>query len=192
VAETDGIVLIAGLGNPGPEYDRTRHNAGFWFVDALAQRHGGNFRQENKFAGQVCRVEIGGREVWLLKPQTFMNRSGQSVKLLATFYKLGAENLLVAHDEIDLPPGAVKLKRGGGHGGHNGLRDIFAHLGQNFLRLRIGVGHPGHKDQVVGYVLNRPTAGEQGAIDEAIERALDVMPEAIGGSLEKAMHRLHS
>ena len=192
MAEAAGIILIAGLGNPGPEYRDTRHNAGFRFVDELARRHGGSFRVENKFAGETCRVKIAGREVWLLKPQTFMNRSGQSLRLFTDFYKLGSSNLLVAHDEIDLPAGEVRLKRGGGHGGHNGLRDIFSHLGRDFLRLRIGVGHPGSKERVVGYVLDRATADEQRAIDAAIERAADVIPGMLEGNIEKAMHRLHS
>jgi len=186
------VQLVAGLGNPGPKYTETRHNAGFWFVDALARRHGGTFRQENKFAGESARISLGGQEVWLLKPQTFMNRSGQSVKLLATFYKIPVESILVVHDELDLPPGEVRLKRGGGHGGHNGLRDIMAHLGKEFLRLRLGVGHPGHKDQVVDYVLQRPSRDEEADILRAIDHGLDVMSEVIAGELERAMHKLHS
>lgn len=192
MAEAEGIVLIAGLGNPGPEYLDTRHNAGFWFVDELARRYGGAFRLEHKFAGAVCRVRVAGREVWLLKPQTFMNRSGQSVRQLAAFYNLGVDNLLVAHDEIDLPAGDIRFKRGGGHGGHNGLRDIFSHLGQDFLRLRIGVGHPGSRERVVGHVLDRATVDEKRAIEAAINRATDIIPEVLEGQLEKAMHRLHS
>lgn len=186
------VQLVVGLGNPGPKYTETRHNAGFWFVDALARRHGGTFRQENKFAGEAARITLGGQEVWLLKPQTFMNRSGQSVKLLATFYKIPVESILVVHDELDLPPGEVRLKRGGGHGGHNGLRDIMAHLGQGFLRLRLGIGHPGHKDQVVDYVLQRPSREDEADILRAIDHGLDVMPEVIAGELERAMHQLHS
>ncbi|WP_026289719.1 aminoacyl-tRNA hydrolase [Thioalkalivibrio sulfidiphilus] len=186
------VQLVAGLGNPGPKYTETRHNAGFWFVDALARRHGGTFRQENKFAGESARISLGGQEVWLLKPQTFMNRSGQSVKLLATFYKIPVESILVVHDELDLPPGEVRLKRGGGHGGHNGLRDIMAHLGKEFLRLRLGVGHPGHKDQVVDYVLQRPSRDDEADILRAIDHGLDVMSEVIAGELERAMHKLHS
>ena len=186
------IAVIAGLGNPGSEYRDTRHNAGFRFLDEIARRHGGTFRLENKFAGEACRVNVAGRDVWLLKPLTFMNRSGHSVKLFMSFYKLDTGNLLVAHDEIDLPAGDIRLKRGGGHGGHNGLRDIFAHMGQDFLRLRIGVGHPGSKERVVGHVLERPTADEDRAIDTAIAHAADSIPEVLEGKLEKAMHRLHS
>lgn len=186
------VQLVVGLGNPGPKYTETRHNAGFWFVDALARQHGGSFRQENKFAGETARITLDGREVWLLKPQTFMNRSGQSVKLLASFYKVPVEAILVVHDEIDLPPGDVRLKRGGGHGGHNGLRDIIAHLGKEFLRLRVGVGHPGHKDQVVDYVLQRPSRGDEADILRSIDQGLDVMPEVVAGELERAMHKLHS
>ena len=186
------VQLVAGLGNPGPRYTETRHNAGFWFVDALARRHGGAFRPESKFAGETARIRLGDRELWLLKPQTYMNRSGRSVKLLSAFYKVPAEAILVVHDEIDLPPGDVRLKRGGGHGGHNGLRDIMSHLGGDFLRLRIGVGHPGHKDQVVDYVLQRPSRDDEAQIRQAIDRALDVMPETAAGELERAMHKLHS
>jgi peptidyl-tRNA hydrolase, PTH1 family len=192
VADHTPVQLVAGLGNPGPRYTETRHNAGFWFVDALARRHGGGLRQENKFAGEVARITLGGRDVWLLKPQTFMNRSGQSLKLLAAFYRVPVEAILVVHDEIDLPPGEARLKRGGGHGGHNGLRDIMAHLGGNFLRLRLGVGHPGHKDQVVDYVLHRPSREDEAQILGSIDRALDVMPEVVAGELERAMHKLHS
>ncbi|OOG23296.1 aminoacyl-tRNA hydrolase [Thioalkalivibrio denitrificans] len=186
------VQLVVGLGNPGPRYTETRHNAGFWFVDALARKHGGSFRPESKFAGEATRIRLDGRELWLLKPQTYMNRSGQSVKLLSAFYKVPVEAILVVHDEIDLPPGDVRLKRAGGHGGHNGLRDIMSHLGGDFLRLRIGVGHPGHKDEVVDYVLQRPSRDDEEQILHAIDRALDVMPEVAAGELERAMHKLHS
>ncbi|WP_018232590.1 aminoacyl-tRNA hydrolase [Thioalkalivibrio thiocyanodenitrificans] len=186
------VQLVAGLGNPGPRYTETRHNAGFWFVDALARQHGADLRLENRFAGEVARIVLDGRETRLLKPQTFMNRSGQSLKLLAGFYRIPVEAILVVHDEIDLPPGEVRLKRGGGHGGHNGLRDIMAHLGRDFLRLRIGVGHPGYKDEVVDYVLHRPSRDEEAGIRESIDRALAVMPEVVAGELERAMHQLHS
>ena len=186
------IALIVGLGNPGPKYDQTRHNAGFWFVEEVARRHGGVFRTEAKFAGEVCRVAIDGREVWLLKPTTYMNRSGQSVKLLAGFYKIPVEQILVAHDEIDLPPGTARLKRGGGHGGHNGLRDIMAQMGQSFLRLRLGVGHPGQKDQVVDYVLERPSRDDEALIRRDIDDAVDVLAPVVAGEFEKAMNQLHS
>jgi len=186
------IRLIAGLGNPGPEYDQTRHNAGFWFVDELARRHGGQFRREGKFAGEVCRLHLGGQEVWLLKPQTYMNRSGQSLKLMTTFYKIDIGEVLVAHDEIDLPPGTTRLKRGGGHGGHNGLRDIMAQLGKDFWRLRIGVGHPGSKEQVVNYVLGRPGRDEDTLIRQDIDAAADLADRIVGGEIQKAMNQLHA
>ncbi|SFM68090.1 peptidyl-tRNA hydrolase [Ectothiorhodospira mobilis] len=192
MSETPSIRLIAGLGNPGPRYDRTRHNAGFWFVEALARRHGGHFKSERRFAGDVARVQLEGQEVWLLKPMSFMNHSGQPIRLLADFYKIPPEAILVVHDEIDLPPGAARLKRGGGHGGHNGLRHIMGHMGQDFLRLRLGVGHPGHRDEVVPFVLSRPPKAEEEAVTQAIERALDVVPEVVTGALQQAMNRLHS
>ncbi|MFP4682265.1 MAG: aminoacyl-tRNA hydrolase [Ectothiorhodospira sp.] len=191
VSETPTIRLIAGLGNPGPKYDRTRHNAGFWCVDALAGRHGGQFRSESRFGGDVARVRMDGQEVWLLKPMGYMNHSGQPIRLLADFYKIPPGEILVVHDEIDLPPGAARLKRGGGHGGHNGLRHIMAHMGQDFLRLRLGVGHPGHRDDVVPFVLSRPTQAEEGAITEAIDHSLEVLPDVVNGGLQKAMNRLH-
>ena len=154
------LKLIVGLGNPGAEYARTRHNAGFWLVDELARRHGGSFRTESRHQGEVARVKIAGREIWLLKPTTFMNRSGGAVQSLSGFYKIAPGEMLVAHDEIDLPVAALRLKEGGGHGGHNGLRDIIVTLGDAFWRLRIGVGHPGSKPEVVDYVLRRAPAEE--------------------------------
>ncbi len=187
------VQLIVGLGNPGPRYERTRHNAGFWFVDELARRQACSLRNEARFHGDTARCSIDGYDCRLLKPHTFMNRSGQAVAALARFYRIPPEAILVVHDEIDLPPGTVRLKRGGGHGGHNGLRDIIGQLGsREFLRLRLGVGHPGHKDQVVDYVLHRPTAEEQTAIESAMEEALIVLPLVVAGELEQAMHRLHS
>jgi len=186
------IRLIVGLGNPGPKYDQTRHNAGFWFVDRLASRYGGQFRAESKFSGEVCKLRIGSEEVWLLKPMTFMNRSGLAVRQLSAFYKIPLEEILVAHDELDLDPGVVRLKRGGGHGGHNGLRDISSHLGKDFLRLRIGIGHPGHKDQVVDFVLSRASREEQQGIDDAINEAADAAEDIVSGQSQKAMNQLHS
>lgn len=187
------ISLIAGLGNPGPEYDQTRHNAGFWFVDELARRHGVTLRRENRFHGWVGRARIGGQDVWLLKPDTFMNLSGQSIVALALFYKIPRDAIVIAHDELDLPPGTIRLKRGGGHGGHNGLRSVIQHLsGPEFLRLRIGVGHPGHKDDVVDYVLHRPSRDDQRAIEDAIDAAADQVPLLLAGEFERAMHVLHS
>ncbi|WP_090254304.1 aminoacyl-tRNA hydrolase [Ectothiorhodospira marina] len=192
MSEQDTIRLIAGLGNPGPKYDRTRHNAGFWFVDALAQRHGGQFRSESRFAGDVARVTIGGQDVWLLKPMAYMNHSGQPIRLLSDFYRIPVAAILVVHDEIDLPPGAARIKRGGGHGGHNGLRHIMSHLGKDFLRLRLGVGHPGHRDDVVPFVLSRPAPDEDVAIQDSIERALDIAPLLFAGEAQKAMNQLHT
>lgn len=184
--------IIVGLGNPGPEHQVTRHNAGFWFVDLLARRHGVEFRDYRKYSGETARISIAGQEIILLKPTTYMNRSGLSVRQLSEFYKIAAEEILVAHDELDLPVGTVRLKHGGGHGGHNGVRDVIAHLGADFWRLRLGVGHPGSKDQVLDAVLNRPTQAEQQAIDEALSRALEIMPELLRSGAQKAMHSLHS
>ena len=192
MADSEPIELIVGLGNPGPKYDQTRHNAGFWFADEVARRFQGVFRNESKFAGEVCRLDVEGQAVWLLKPQAYMNRSGQAVRLLSSFYKIPLNRVLVAHDEIDLPPGSARLKRGGGHGGHNGLRDIMGQLGQEFLRLRLGVGHPGHKDMVVDYVLARPTREDEELIRRDIDDAVDALPHIVLGELERAMNALHS
>lgn len=188
------IQLIVGLGNPGAQYEQTRHNAGFWFVEAIARRHGGSFKSENKFHGEACKVRVEGEELWLLKPMTFMNKSGQAIAALANFYKIAPEAILVAHDELDLPPGDIRLKKGGGHGGHNGLRDTIAQLGNNkdFQRLRIGIGHPGHSSQVTGYVLGKAPSDEQIEMENAIDRALDVLPEVVNGEIQKAMNQLHS
>ena len=190
--KTVNIDLIVGLGNPGAQYEQTRHNAGFWFVEEIARLKGAQFRPESKFSGDVCKVILEGRDTWLLKPDTFMNRSGQAVQKLASFYKIPVENILVAHDELDLEPGTARLKTGGGHGGHNGLRDIIAHLGKEFHRLRIGIGHPGHRDQVSDYVLHRASKDDQISIDNSIDDALRVLPLLAEGSWEKAVHRLHS
>jgi len=187
-----GVALVAGLGNPGPRYESTRHNAGFWFVDRLAEVCGARLREESRFHGALGQCLLAERTLRLLRPATFMNRSGQSVAAVVRYFDLPAEALLVAHDDLDLPPGTVRLKRGGGHGGHNGLRDIIAHLGtKDFLRLRIGIGHPGHRDAVVDYVLTRPRPEEREAIDAGIRRALEVMPQVVEGRLEAAMNVLH-
>lgn len=187
------LALVVGLGNPGDRYTQTRHNAGFWFVDELARRYGGSFRTDKKFHGEVARISVDGRECLLLKPMTFMNRSGLSVASMANFYRFEPPSLLVAHDEIDLPPGSLRIKQGGGHGGHNGLRDIAPALGSpDFWRLRIGVGHPGHKDQVVNYVLSRAGADEQRTIDAAIAEAADAFPLLLSGETGKAQQALHS
>ena len=184
------LKLIAGLGNPGDKYDRTLHNAGFWFVDALARKYGGSFNYDKKFDADVCKVSVDGQDVWLAKPQSFMNLSGQPVRKLMDYYRLKIGQVLVAHDEIDLPPGTVRLKQGGGHGGHNGLRDIIKHCGNDFLRLRLGVGHPGHKDQVVSYVLKRANSENEAAIERNVDDALDVLPELLSAGASAAMKSL--
>lgn len=188
-----GIALVAGLGNPGMRHSATRHNAGAWFADAVAGRYGATFRPESRFRGEMGRVQIGVRECRVLKPTTYMNESGASISAAVNFYKVPLSALLVAHDEIDLPPGTVRLKHGGGHAGHNGLRDIIARCGSGeFLRLRIGVGHPGHKDEVVNYVLRPPSTQDRAAIVAAIERAVDVMEWIVAGDMERAMQALHT
>ena len=187
------IRLLVGLGNPDPRDARTRHNAGFWFADAVASRWGASFRSQSNFFGDVADCQVGGQRLRLLKPMTYMNNSGRSVAALANFYKLESKEILIAHDEIDLPPGTVRLKRGGGHGGHNGLRDILPQLGSpDFARLRIGVGHPGNKSAVVGYVLKPATADEQRAIDDAVALALDHFPEIVAGEFAAVMNSLHT
>ena len=186
------LKLIVGLGNPGAEYARTRHNAGFWLVDELARRHGGTFRHEGKHQGELARVRIGGEEVWLLKPMTFMNRSGGPVSSVLNFYKVAPAQMLVAHDEIDLPSGTVRLKDAGGHGGHNGLRDIIAAQGDAFWRLRIGVGHPGTAKEVVDFVLTHAGKDEQRLIDETIVAGADAIEEMLRAGAQIAMNRLHA
>lgn len=188
-----GIRLVVGLGNPGPEYQDTRHNAGFWFVDRLADQAGVTLRVESKFHGWVGRLRHAGEECWLLKPSTFMNLSGRSVLALAHFYKILPDQILAVHDELDLPPGAVKLKRGGGHAGHNGLRDMITHLTvPDFWRLRLGIGHPGDRHRVADYVLHRPGREEQEGIDAAIDRGLAIWPKLLEGNAEAAMLSLHT
>jgi len=190
----DGIELIVGLGNPGRQYEDTRHNAGAWFVTRLARQHNASLGNDSKYNALTGRVTINGHEVRLLIPTTFMNVSGQAVAPFANFFKIPAEKILVAHDELDLPPGIAKLKQGGGHGGHNGLRDIISKLGnnQNFARLRIGIGHPGSADQVSGFVLGRAPSSEQKLIDDAIDESLRIIPQLLAGDANKAMNRLHS
>ncbi len=187
------IRLIVGLGNPGSDYELTRHNAGFWLVDQLAR---GDLRKEARFNALAAKSRIGGSEVWLLEPQTFMNRSGQSVGAIARFYKITPDEVLVVHDELDLPPGAAKLKKGGSSGGHNGLKDITAALGtQDYWRLRIGIGHPRElklQQPVVDFVLHRPRAEEQAQIDRAIDKSLAVIPLLCEGQFEQAMMNLHT
>jgi peptidyl-tRNA hydrolase, PTH1 family len=186
------LKLIVGLGNPGPEYAATRHNAGFWFVDELARRHGGRWRGEGKFNAELARVDIDGAQLWLAKPMAFMNRSGDVTAAFAGFYKIGADETLVAHDEIDLPLGALRLKEGGGAGGHNGLRDLIGKLGDSFWRLRIGVGHPGSKELVTGFVLNRAGSAEQRVLDDSVLDAADALPLLLQQGPQAAMQRLHT
>ncbi len=189
---THGIALIVGLGNPGPEYAETRHNAGFRFLDALLSGSGERFRHEAKFGGDVAKVSLAGRPVWLLMPMEFMNHSGQAVSRFAQFYKILPAQMLVVHDELDLPPGVVRLKTGGGAGGHNGLTDIIEKLGSpDFARLRIGIGHPGSAAQVVSYVLKKAPRSEQDLIDEAIARAVPHIGEIVQGQFDKVMNVLH-
>ena len=188
-----GLRLIVGLGNPGAEYLRTRHNAGFWFVDALAAGQDGRWSFDGKLHGEACKVRLGGEPVWLLKPATFMNKSGIAVASALRYYKIEPDECLVAHDELDAVAGIVLMKFDAGHGGQHGLRDIVAHLGHGkFHRLRIGIGHPGHKDKVTPWVLGRPSAQDEDAITGGIARALDVLPLAVEGQFDKAMQRLHT
>jgi peptidyl-tRNA hydrolase, PTH1 family len=188
-----GLRLIVGLGNPGPEYLRTRHNAGFRFVDTLAMQQGLRWSVEGKLFGETARAQIGGESVWLLKPATFMNLSGKSVTAALRFWKIEPEQALLAHDELDLPVGAVRLKFDGGHGGQNGLRDTIKLLGHaGFHRLRIGIGHPGHKDKVTPWVLGRPSAEDEILIGRGIDDALDILPLAVAGNFNEAMKRLHT
>ncbi len=187
------VDIIVGLGNPGTEYANTRHNAGFWFVDEVARRFGGHFKPEKKFNGDVAKASIHGRDVWLLKPNTFMNLSGQALQPLMQFYKINLANVLVVHDELDLPVGTIRLKQGGGHGGHNGLRDIVSRCGGNgFQRLRIGIGHPGDKTRVTGHVLKKASSDDQRIIEEAIDRAIGELDRIVNGETEKAMQVLHT
>ncbi len=187
------IKLIVGLGNPGGDYAETRHNAGFWFVEQLARRYNGNFRAESRHHGQLCRISVSGRDCRLLMPSTFMNRSGQSVSSLASYFKIAPEEILVAHDELDLPTGQARLKRGGGHAGHNGLRDIMSAIGsRDFLRLRIGIDRPQQKGPVTNYVLGRPSKQQRSEIEDAIDKAADCLELLIQGELPQAMNRLHS
>ncbi len=188
-----GIRLVVGLGNPGAEYEDTRHNAGFWLVDRLAADTGTTLRLENKFHGFLGRIRQGEHECWLLKPTTYMNLSGRSVLAVANFYRILPDEILAVHDELDLEAGVIKLKRAGGHAGHNGLRDMIAHLGvPDFWRLRVGIGHPGDRAKVKDYVLHRPARDEQVAIDGSFDRALKVWPMLLAGRAEAAMLALHT
>lgn len=186
------IDLIAGLGNPDPEYLATRHNAGFWLVDALAAENGASFSGNRKLEADASEITLSGRRIRLIKPMTYMNESGRALARAVGFYKIPTANVLVAYDEIDLPPGRVQLKFGGGHAGHNGMRSIMAHLGADFWRIRIGVGHPGERSQVSGHVLRRAPAAEEDLITASIRRAIDVLPILIGQGGERARRALHT
>ena len=187
------IQLVAGLGNPGAKYEQTRHNAGFWFVDELARQCNASFKPDSRYKSEVARCSIAGHDCRLQKPMDFMNRSGLPVALLAKFYQIPRSAILIVHDDLDLPVGTVKLKKGGGHGGHNGLRDLIPHLGGNdFMRLRIGIGHPGHRDDVVGYVLKNASREDRVLIDQAMDDAIRALPDILAGQTEKAMQALHT
>jgi len=186
------LTMIAGLGNPEERYAQTLHNAGFWFVDELARRASATFKYEKRFDAEIVKIDIDGHDLWLAKPQSYMNESGSPIRKLLDYYNLSARDLLVAHDEIDLPPGTVKLKMSGGHGGHNGLRDVIRHNGRDYMRLRIGVGHPGHKDQVTNYVLKRASSDVASDINQTVDAAVDVMPTLASEGLSAAMKKLHT
>jgi peptidyl-tRNA hydrolase, PTH1 family len=187
------IKLFVGLGNPGAEYEATRHNAGFWFIDALARELKCSLAYDKSYYGLVARATVAGQAVWLLEPQTFMNLSGKSVGALAKYFKIAPEEILVAHDELDIVPGQAKLKLGGSHAGHNGLRDIHAQLGTDqYWRLRIGIGHPGVKSEVIHWVLKKPLAEHRSAIDETIARGVKALPHYLSGDMEKAMQVVHT
>ncbi|WP_252178981.1 aminoacyl-tRNA hydrolase [Endozoicomonas sp. 4G] len=194
MAKDHSIKLVVGLGNPGAQYDDTRHNAGFWYVEQLARAYGASLQPEKKFFGLAARVTINGQDVRLLNPTTFMNRSGQAVGAISTFFKIPPQSILVVHDELDLPAGVGRLKQGGGHGGHNGLRDIISALGNNkdFLRLRLGIGHPGDSKEVVNYVLSKPSVADRQKIDSVIDEAVRISPEAFSGARAKAVQELHT
>ncbi|HTD13505.1 MAG TPA: aminoacyl-tRNA hydrolase [Steroidobacteraceae bacterium] len=185
------LKLIVGLGNPGTEYARTRHNAGFQFADELARRHGATFRSEPRHHGELARVRIADKELWLLKPMSYMNHSGDPVRSVASFYKVAVESLLVAYDELDFPAGVVRLKQGGGAAGHNGMRDAIAQMGDGFWRLRIGIGHPGDRSQVLDYVLGRANTTDAQLMQDAIAAAADIVPVLLQEGAQAAMNRLH-
>jgi PTH1 family peptidyl-tRNA hydrolase len=188
----EALKLIVGLGNPGTEYARTRHNAGFQFADELAARHGAGFRSEPRHRAELARVQIAGADLWLLKPMNYMNHSGDAVQSIAAFYKVQPEQILVAYDELDFPAGVVRLRQGGGAAGHNGLRDVIAQMGDGFWRLRIGIGHPGDRAQVLDYVLGRPAAADAQLIGAAILAAADSVPVLLREGAQIAMNQLHS
>ena len=186
------IRLVVGLGNPGSEYATTRHNAGFWFVDELARRHVARLKAERRYGGGAGRVSVAGCDLWLLKPMSYMNRSGTPIRALCDYLQIPASEVLVAHDELDLPPGTVRLKRGGGAGGHNGLKDTITHLGEDFWRLRFGIGRPEHREEVIGYVLRRASAVDEEQILGSIAAAADEFPRLLTEGAGRVMNRLHS
>jgi len=185
------LKIIVGLGNPGPEHLLTRHNAGFWFVDALAAKLGARFRSHTKFHGEICKLTVAGDEITLLKPTTYMNRSGLSIRALTDYQKVEPLQIMVVHDELDLPVGEARFKQGGGHGGHNGLRDTITHMGPEFWRLRLGIGHPGDKSQVIDYVLRRAPKLEEDMILAAVAKSVDAIDTFIDKGAERAMNELH-
>jgi peptidyl-tRNA hydrolase, PTH1 family len=185
------LKLVVGLGNPGPEHAETRHNAGFWCIDRLAAAVGGSLRPHARYHGDVGRITIDGRELWLLKPSTYMNRSGLAVRALADYLRIAPDETLVAHDELDLPVGVVRLKLGGGPGGHNGVRDVITQIGDDFWRLRLGIGHPGSRQEVIDYVLRRAPPNEQAQLDEAVGAGVEAVPLLLADGAEKVMNSLH-
>jgi PTH1 family peptidyl-tRNA hydrolase len=189
---SSNVSVIAGLGNPEERYAHTLHNAGFWIVDEIARRENVSFKYEKRFDADIGRISIEGNEIWLVKPQSYMNLSGGPIRAVLDYYRLPVENLLVAHDEIDLPPGTVRLKRSGGHGGHNGLRDLIRHCGKDFMRMRIGVGHPGEKDKVTGYVLKRAASDIEAVLQQSVDTAVDIVPVLVDRGLDEAMKALHT
>ena len=186
------LQLVVGLGNPGVEHEDTRHNAGFWFIDELASRHDGRLKAERRYNADVGRVTIADAPLWLMKPMGYMNRSGQSVRSFSEYFQIPSEEVLVVHDELDLPAGVARLKKGGGAGGHNGVKDVIAHFGEDFWRIRVGIGHPGNRDQVIDHVLERASAVEERLMREAIELAIAEFPRLITEGAEKMMNRLHT
>ena len=186
------LQLVVGLGNPGSEHSATRHNAGFWFIDEVANRHAGWLKPEHRFSGDAGRVTIAGVAFWLLKPMAYMNRSGLSIRTFCDYLQVPCERVLVVHDDLDLPPGIARLKQGGGAGGHNGLKDVISHVGENFWRLRIGIGHPGSRDDVIDYVLEPPSIVDERLIREAIELSVAEFPRLLTDGAEAMMNRLHA
>jgi len=189
---SDTPSIIVGLGNPGAEHERDRHNVGYWLVDDIAADAGAGFTGDQKLLGETCQVQLNGQAVRLLKPTTFMNHSGQSVRRAMDYYKIALEQILIVHDDLDLPSGTARLKKTGGHGGHNGLRDIIAHCGRDFMRLRVGIGHPGRKEQVIGYVLRPPGKGELDEIRHALDEAHRAVDVLYADGLQQAMTFLHT